>query len=417
MIDISCITPMQLSSLIASRSIFLWGASIVGSGICRSLERNGMRPTGFIDSSPRLNGKRFLGYPVFAPTEILLRSPTEIFVVLTSGHYEHELRQLCLENGLVAEKDFISSRAISPLDPSVDISGVCNLRCISCPRGNIIEQPPAGFMQPDVYKSVLDKLLKELPFVGNVQLYAWGEPLLNPAVAEIIHMTVDRQVLCAISTNLNVRKDFSEAIKARPDWIKVSASGYGPNYERTHTGGSWKVLHANMHTLAKLRQQHHPDMYVEVNYHMYKHNIGTEYDNMKALCESLGFVFRPNHAYLYSLDNVLAYREGKELSQQARETLAMLLLDIDTGLAKAKAQKELPCAEERCFPINWNLNVRFCGSYFKPILAENFLREPLSEIIARRNNSSFCAYCKSMALHRFTGVYLQEAHPVRKEQV
>jgi hypothetical protein len=71
-------------------------------------------------------------------------------------------------------------------------------------------------------------------------------------------------------------------------------------------------------------------------------------------------------------------------------------------------QKHLPCAEERCFPINWNLNVRFCGAYFNPVLVENFLEMPLAAIIEKRNQSPFCPKCKSLALHRFTSVYLEE---------
>lgn len=410
MVELDWIDPPQLKRLIGTREVWLWGASIVGCGMCRALERNGIAPKGFIDISTRLQGKGALGYPVRAPEQVLTPgASSSIFVVITSGHYEHEIIQSCTKAGLSLDADFISARRISPLDPSVDISGVCNLHCISCPRGNMEFRPPAGFMKPAVYGQVIDKLLRELPFVGNVQLYAWGEPFLNPDAAEIIRMTVERKVLCAISTNLNVRTDFSEAIRARPDWIKISVSGHGPHdYERTHTGGSWDVLLANMETLSSLRASAHPDMYVEVNYHLYKHNIGEQYERMQQLCSDLDFVFRPNPAYLYSLDNLMDYREGKPLSEPALRTLDMLLLSIDDGIARAELQKHLECAEERCFPINWNLNVRFCGAYFKPVIVDDFLATPLADIVRKRNESSFCARCKSLALHRFTSVYLEE---------
>jgi MoaA/NifB/PqqE/SkfB family radical SAM enzyme len=415
MIDLAFKTPEEMKSLLAGRDLYLWGASIVGFGVCRALERNGFSPKGFIDSSSRVQGKKFLGYPVHLPIEIIGQpSNPAPFIVITSGHYEHEIAAECETAGLCRDRDFISARALCPLDPSVDISGICNLHCISCPRGNMRAQPPAGFMRADTYAKVLDKLLRELPFAGNIQLYAWGEPLLNPEVADITRMTVERKLLCAISTNLNVRKDFSEAIKARPDWMKLSVSGFGKeHYEMTHTGGSWPVLLDNMRKLREYRERYNPSMYVEVNYHLYKHNIGEEYDRMKELCLELGFVFRPNHAYLYSLDNLVAYREGRELTDEARKTLGMLLLDIDEGIARAEAQKQLPCAEETCFPINWNLNVRFCGAYFEPVVADNFLETPLAEIVRRRNESPFCGRCKSLALHRFTSVYVEEAQPAR----
>ena len=420
MLQISSMNPQELKDRIGERDVYLWGASIVGFGICRSLERNGILPKGFIDGSDRLKGKRPLGYQVYLSSEIVkefARRAKKPFVIITSGHYENDIAQSCRDAGLAKDTDFISARAISPLDPSVDISGICNLHCISCPRGNILKQPPAGFMRIGTYRMVLDKLLSELPFVGNIQLYAWGEPLLNPDIAEIVGLTVQRRVLCAISTNLNSRNDFSPTIKARPDWMKISVSGYGEGYERTHTGGNWRVLLSNMHTLKRLKDDYNPEMYIEVNYHLYKRNIGDEYDRMKELCEELGFIFRPNPAYLYSLDNLLDYREGRELTPAAKATLEMLLLPIDEGIARAERQKHLPCAEERCFPINWNLNVRFCGAYFKPVLIENYLETPIAEIIGKRNEDPFCDRCKSYALHRFTSVYIEEKSLHRTESV
>lgn len=403
----------DLVTLIRGRQLYVWGASIVGSGTCRALERCGLPPVAFIDSSSRFKGKTTLGYHVLSPGEVL-DVPSQrdnAFIIIASGHYEAEISGLCQASGLLPGKDFMSARELSPLDPSVDVSGLCNLRCISCPRGNYEEQPPRGFMSAVTYKQVLEKLLLELPFMGNIQLYAWGEPLLNPEIAKIIRITVEHGLLCAISTNLNLRKDFDEVIRARPDWIKVSASGFGPSYETTHTGGDWELFLSNLKQLSKLKQQIHPEMYVEINYHLYRHNLGDEYQQMADLCKNLGFVFRPNWAYLYPLDKVMDYCEGRELGQEARQTLDMMLLGIDEGLMRARSQANLPCAEERCFPISWDLSVRSCGAYFWPTVAENYLTEPMSSIIERRNKSGICAECKRHALHRFTSVYLEETTP------
>ena len=407
-------TAAHLRRLIDGRRIYLWGASIVGAGMCRGLEREGMAPAAFLDSSDRLAGCRFLGYPVRKPGAILT-DPDErpaSFIIITSGHYEDEIAGLCLQAHLQSGVDFLGVRAINPYDPSVDVAGRCNLRCISCPRGNFEKQPPRGHMTPATYTQVLDKLLDEIPLLGNIQLYAWGEPLLNPDIAEIIRITVERQVLCALSTNLAMRTDFSAAIEARPDWIKISASGFGPSYEITHTGGRWPRFLQNLHRLAELRTRHHPDMYVELNLHLYRHSTEHEYEQMASLCRQLGFAFRPNWAYLYPLDHILAYREGRPLTTQAEQTLTMLQLTLDEGIARAEAQAKLPCAEERCLPIAWDRSVRSCGAYFEPTVAEDFLDISLPEILQRRRESGICERCKQHALHRFTSVYLEEApHP------
>jgi MoaA/NifB/PqqE/SkfB family radical SAM enzyme len=381
------------------------------------LERCGFKPSAFVDSSVRLKGKTSLGYNVFSPADLLEKPALRdnAFIIIASGHYEVEIAESCKIAGLTPGKDFISARDLSPLDPSVDISGLCNLRCISCPRGNYQEQPARGFMKADTYKLVIEKLLRELPFMGSIQLYAWGEPLLNPDVAEIVRITREHDLLCAISTNLNIRKNLEEVIRERPDWIKISASGFGASYQETHTGGDWELFLSNLEQLNKFKQQFHPDMYVEINYHLYKHNQDDEFRNMAELCKDLGFVFRPNWAYLYPLDKVMDYCDGRKLGEEANRTLGMLQLSIDEGLERARAQAHLPCAEERCFPIAFDLTVRSCGAYFWPTVARNFLEEPIATILEHREKSGICNNCRKHSLHRFTSVYLEEVTPASSD--
>jgi len=318
------------------------------------------------------------------------------------------MEDVCRAAGLSSHKHYIQSSELNEIDPSIDISGTCNLRCVSCPRGNLEDPDPIGFMSLEDYRLVLGKLLREIPFLGSIQFYAWGEPLLNRQLPEMIGLTREYGVLTAISTNLKVNRGLNKVIAARPDWLKVSASGFGQNYEIAHTGGNWERFQANLYELAELRDRLHPDMQVTLNYHLYKHNTGESYLQMQALCEQLHFLFRPNMAYLYSLDNVLDYVEGRAISPAAQQTLGMMLLDINDGLAKCQTRKHLPCPEERCLPITWDRRVRFCGVYFNRYIADDFMTVSTEEILALRHNSDFCQRCMSHGLHQYTGVYLEE---------
>lgn len=400
----------QFTALLKERELYIWGAMIVGQGVCRSLERHSIRVSGFLDSSPSLQGRRALGYKITTPEQILPSCHEDkAFIVIGSGHYDREIEQICRENGLEAHRHYILSRELNELDPSIDISGTCNLRCVSCPRGNISnDTQPVGFMSLENYSLVLDKLLREIPFLGSIQLYAWGEPLLNKNLPQIIGLTREAKVLTAISTNLKVANDLEKVISSKPDWIKVSASGFGSNYEIGHTGGHWERFLGNLHYLAELRAAHHPEMQIILNYHLYKHSLGDSYRAMRDLCTELGLIFRPNMAYLYSLDNVMDYLEGRPLSEEAQRTLDLMLMDIDKGLAKAMLRRHEPCPEERCLPINWDRKVRFCGVYYNPYIAEDFLDTSVQEILAKRHNSEFCEKCMSHGLHQYTGAYLEE---------
>jgi len=398
----------QLRDMIFARKVYIWGAMIVGQGVCRSLERYDISITAFLDSSPGLQGSKALGYPVLAPSILNGRSEDDVMVVVSSGHYDKEIECLCQAKGLKKNESYIMSRELNDIDPSIDIVGSCNLKCISCPRGNMEDSLPNGLMSLENYKAVLNKLLRELPLLGSIQLYAWGEPFLHKRLPEIVAINREAHLLTAISTNLNVPVDFERILVEKPDWIKISASGFGASYEITHTGGKWEKFLKNIRRLAKARDKVHPNLQIVLNYHLYKHNCKGDYRSMQVLCRELGMIFRSNHAYLYPLDLVRDDLDSKPLPPEAEATKALLLMPLEEGVKKARAQKHLSCPEFSCLPITWNRQVRFCGVYYNPFLSSDFLAEPLENMVQRRNSSKFCQECMALGLHQYTGVYLQE---------
>jgi len=216
----------ELKEIIGDRKLYIWGGMIVGQGVCRACERNNIPVTGFTDSNPALHDTKLLGYPVEKP-DSLLSSNAGSCILIASGHYDLDIEKICMEYGKKRNSNYILTRDLNDIDPSVDVSGVCNLHCISCPRGNMDKHRVPGLIKPQFYKQIIDKLLTELPFLGSIQLYTWGEPFLNRHLAEIIAITRDAGIMSAISSNLNVTADYESVIRAKPDWLKVSVSGYG----------------------------------------------------------------------------------------------------------------------------------------------------------------------------------------------
>lgn len=399
----------ELKTIIRNKKIYIWGAMIVGQGICRALERYKITIEAFLDSSKSVQGKTALGYPILSAQTIIKNfSFDDAIIIISSGHYDLEIERTCIREGLKKNIHYMMSVDLNDVDPSIDVAGTCNLRCISCPHGNMLNHHPVGFMDKITYQKVLHKLLDELPFLGSIQLYTWGEPLLNRNLAEIISITKQAKVLAAISSNLNVKSGYKNIIKAKLDWFKISASGFGKSYELTHTGGNWDQFLKNLYKIADLREKYHPQMQVLLNYHLYKHNRGEDYFKMEDLCKDLDFIFRPSPAYLYPLDNIKDYLDGIPLSLNSQKTLDLLYLNLDDGIKKALVLKKNRCPEERCLPISWDKKVLFCGVYYKPFICDDFLLTPLEEILTTRYASKFCQECKAAGLHQFTAVYLAE---------
>lgn len=403
------LSPAEVAELSAGRPIYIWGGAFVGQGIWRALTRHGFEPAAFLDRSPRFEGQRLQGLPVLSPENILgSPAPDKNFIITASGHFEHEMRERCLAAGLTERRDFLSFNDLVPMQPTVDVSGVCNLRCQGCARGNMDERPPAGFMEPETFRRVLDKLLREIPFLGTVQLYIWGEPLLNRHLNEILREIRSRGLYSIVSTNLNLKIDLREFIDAGPSLLRLSASGWGPSYERTHTGGDWKLFHSNLLEVSRLRRELAPEMSVELYYHLYRHNRGEDFQKIKALSKEAGFVFRPIWGCLYPWDNLMRKFMGPPLTETAEKHCTLLLGDLDDILKQARENPGTPCSQVRCLPINWNLEVLGCGGYYLPRLAENYLEIPLAEIVRRKMGSKLCRDCDRYGIHRVNNPFVED---------
>lgn len=396
-------------SLIAGRSLYIWGAGNQGRGIARVLRANNISPAGYIDSSPNLIGKVFTGLEVSSPSIISGRGEEPLFVIISAFFYEKEIGEICRSHGLQEDEDFIHYSTLKPRDYSIDVSGGCNLHCISCPRAaGDPRRPSPGLMSFETFQLVIEKIKREDPFVGNIQLYQWGEPTLNRKLPAMIRYARQEGVYSAISSNLNLQVDYQGIIVSRPEWFRISASGWGRDYEITHTGGNWDIFFSNLQEVARLRKEIHPEMKLELYYHLYKHSTGEGFRRFRDLCEELAIEFHPVYAYLISLDDVLRYTEGVPLPPAAKEAQQRMLLHLDEGLRGARSEADLPCDAFRSVHINADLSVSNCMMYFYPQenrAVANYLESSIDEIMAERGRCRLCKRCMQQGMHRYCGVY------------
>jgi MoaA/NifB/PqqE/SkfB family radical SAM enzyme len=400
----------ELRTIIGNKHLLVYGAGNQGRGTRQALSDQGFKPAGFIDRNPELQNRVLAGLPVHPPEYVMRHGAAEaIFVVVASFFFEREIAEELESWGFTNGRDYVPYSSLKPHDYVVEVSGACNLRCLSCPRaGSRAGGRSSVMMSINNFRKVLAKIRREDPFVGNIQLYQWGEPTLNRDLPEMIRHARDNGFLCGVSSNLNHPADFRALVEARPECLRISASGTGEAYGLTHTGGDWKTFIANLETLSGLRREIYPEMKVELYYHRYRHSIGPAQEQVAARCHELGFEFHPVPAYLISLDDVLSYCEGIPLPHAAKQAREMLLIDLDKGLELARQEASLECDAFRVIMVNADLTVSTCMMFFDPAgdtIAENFLETPLSEIIARRRKTALCTRCKKYGIHRYCGVF------------
>lgn len=138
----------------------------------------------------------------------------------------------------------------------INVIGACNLRCPSCPVGNLQEvRNPAGAMAPELLDRILAKARRECT-VSGAGLYNWTEPLLHPRLAELVRVVHAHGIACHLSANLNLARNLEAVLRENPEFLRVSLSGFTQEtYGVTHHGGQIERVKANMVELARVKRE------------------------------------------------------------------------------------------------------------------------------------------------------------------
>lgn len=358
----------KLLNKLRDKHIVIWGARMTGIGFLKFARKHRLDVLGFIDSDPSLYHKEVQGVMVFNPEMYISKGAT---VVITASMKEDLIIKQLEDKGIT---NYIKYSDYCKDIYTIDISGTCNLKCPSCvhceDRG-----VPKGFMSFDTYKEVLHEIIEvEAEMVTHINLYSWGEPFLNPWLADIIKYTRAYGIAVALSSNLSIESNynFNQALKANPDYLKVSVSGYYPEvYNTTHTGGDINLVKSNLYKLRYLIDRNKLDTFVEVNYHLYNNNL-YDYYQMKELCKELNFTMSKTNAIMFPVERIIEYHKGKRIP------ITDLLLKLPK---KKEFIGECPFSKNQV-TINWDLT--------RPKCCVTYYREDVS-----------CEECKKLGIPRY----------------
>jgi MoaA/NifB/PqqE/SkfB family radical SAM enzyme len=291
----------------------------------------------------------------------------------------------------------------------IDIVGTCNLRCPTCPTGNYGwsgqggERNPSGFMALDLFRDILRKIrADDVSDRIEIHLYNWGEPLMHPRVADFVAATKAAGFYCGLSSNFNLEKNLKDIVKAGPDFFRVSLSGfYQDVYARTHRLGDVRQVKANMYRLRHCMDAYDKSFFVQVLYHIYRHNAGEDLAMMVKLCDELGFNLDLVWAFFMPAEKAMACLDG-HCSEEDRKTLEMLAIGLNEGVALSNPYKESDCTLRRTqTSINFDGTVQLCCATYERahVVAPSFLDIGHDELQRRKYANPVCGPCMDSALH------------------
>lgn len=281
---------------------------------------------------------------------------------------------------------------------NIDILGVCNLACPTCPQ-SAEKLLPRQLMSLELLERILDKAQRESNISG-VGLFNWTEPLLHPHCALLVTEVVRRGLPCHLSTNLNDIRNLEDTLKANPTSLRISLSGWTQeSYGKTHTKGNIETVRANMQHLVGLLHETEATTRINVLWHRYRHNAQEE-AAARAACEWAGFTFETCEAYLMPLERVIPL--GNEMERPA--IVDRLLTPVDDALAKCRKLTSEPCRlQSREITIDCVGNVHLCCALYDPQLSciGRYLDLSLEQIQFAKLTSSVCSSCIKSGGHAY----------------
>ena len=131
----------------------------------------------------------------------------------------------------------------SPTSIQVEVSNICNLKCIMCPIEDL--KAKKGKLTRDQFEHIIS----QFPFLRNIGLYGIGEPLNNPLLSEMVSICKSKKIYTEFVTNgtlLNEKKS-GELIDSGLDKLFISLDSIRPeNYESIRKGAKFRKVIENV---------------------------------------------------------------------------------------------------------------------------------------------------------------------------
>ncbi|MDD5109053.1 MAG: radical SAM protein [Candidatus Omnitrophica bacterium] len=180
-----------------------------------------------------------------------------------------------------------------PFILGIEPGNICNLNCPLCPTGAQSGGAKKGFMKFEFFKNIFDQLKNSLV---TVNLYNWGEPLLNKDLFKIIKYIKDykKNIFVVTSTNLNINEKgvLLKLLNSGIDEVIVSCDGASVEaYNKYRVGGDFNLVMENLKFLADQKRKLGSNVDIVWNFLVFKHNEH-EIATARGMAEKLGVSFR-----------------------------------------------------------------------------------------------------------------------------
>lgn len=136
----------------------------------------------------------------------------------------------------------------------IELTNVCNLKCVMCPTGLGLVKPP-GFMKFELFRQIVDE---GRDYIYDVNLHHRGESLLHPHLGPMIRYASASGLRTNLHTNATLlTKEIAEVIlESGLDLLSFSVDGYeAETYERIRRRGDFEQTVHNIISFLELKKK------------------------------------------------------------------------------------------------------------------------------------------------------------------
>ena len=276
-----------------------------------------------------------------------------------------------------------------PTQYIIEPGTICNLRCPFCPTGMRWPGLSKGFMSLENYQIILDKIA---PYAEIINLFNYGEPLLNKDIVAMISMTARKGVKTSIHSNLTAyeldEKKAGAIIESGLSILSVSIDGASQStYSQYRRGGNLELVMKNIEQLqtAKLRlNAKAPDIVWSFLINKYNEH---EQDQAKKTAAKLGIRITFNLMDIWgdaSWESTLHKTAKKELSALSLKQDGHIKQALPIPVNQITLSPYLHHWCRQPFDtliVNWNGKVLpCCAVYDEKLALGNLLEEDLEDL-------------------------------------
>jgi radical SAM protein with 4Fe4S-binding SPASM domain len=141
-----------------------------------------------------------------------------------------------------------------PLRLWIETASCCNLRCVMCPNKDVAAADK-GLMPLELFQKIIDQARH---FALDVNLHHRGEPLMNPALFDMIRYANAARLKVRFHTNGTLLDEVKarRLLEAGPDLVSFSFDGFTKaTYERVRVGATFEKTRDNILRLVALRRE------------------------------------------------------------------------------------------------------------------------------------------------------------------